>query len=202
MWYCLFLLFSLHCAVIRVDLQSGVGALMELEGRGINRLLTARQKNNSDVFSQVKMPCVNRRSTSARYQLKETFPFKWGATEPRRFFEEMCLAQTRAAASPVFLTAETSLTPDGWSNTSHLSLNPHGSSSLCSPLYRYICRPRCEDTPPLNIYWRLDHLTGFTIFVKANTFVGFAAFALWLHTCHCCGYKDTHTVSSPTIDPG
>lgn len=90
------------------------------------------KKNNSDVFSQEKMSCVNRRSTSARYQLKETFPFKWGATELARLFEEMCLAQTRAAASPVFLTAETSLTPDGWSNTSHLSLNPRGGSSLYS----------------------------------------------------------------------
>lgn len=84
------------------------------------------------MFSQEEMSCVNRRSTSARYQLKETFQFKWGATELPRRFEEMCLAQTRAAASPVFLTAETSLTPDGWSNTSHLSLNPREGSSLYS----------------------------------------------------------------------
>lgn len=42
---------------------------------------------------------------------------------------------------------------------------------------------------------KLDHLTGCSVFVKANTFVGFAAFALWLQACHCFGYKATHCFS-------
>lgn len=131
------LLRLLQYVVIRLDLQSSAVALIVSQNWSLITFSPRGGKNNSGVvFSGKKMSCVNRRSTGARYQLKETFPFKWGAIELARFFEEMCLAQTRAAASPVFLTAETWLTPDGWSNTSHLSLNPHGGSSLYSSLYR------------------------------------------------------------------
>lgn len=130
--------FPLHleqCVVIRVDLQNSTVALIESQNWSLITF-PPRGRKTTVMFSQgkKKMSCVNRRSTGACYQLKETFPFKWGATELPRLFEEMCLAQTRAAASPVFLTAETSLTPDGWSNTSHLSLNPPGGSSLYSSL--------------------------------------------------------------------
>lgn len=110
--------------------------------------------------------------------VKETFPFKWGATALVRLFEEMCSAQTRAAASPVFLTAQTWLTPDGWSNSSHLSLNPHGGSSL----YSFHCRnvqAMLLGHPSSRYLLKAHHPTACTVFVKADIFVGFAAFALW-----------------------
>lgn len=51
------------------------------------------------------------RHASAYYQLKLLHLNE--QVESLRLFEDLWLAQTRAAASPVFLTAETLLTNDG-----------------------------------------------------------------------------------------
>ena len=102
-------------------------------------------KTTVTCFCGENVPC--QQELLHQEQQRETLPFKWGATELWRFFEEMCSAQTRAAASPVFLTAETLLTPDGWSNTNHLSWNPHGCSSLYTSLHRWICRPCYRNNP-------------------------------------------------------
>ena len=83
----LFLLHIEQCVLIRVDVQISAVALIESQNWSLiafsprgkkkkNKPKANQKKNNSDVFSLWKMSCVNRRSTSACHQLKETFPFK------------------------------------------------------------------------------------------------------------------------------
>lgn len=117
-----------------------------------------------------------------RYHLKQTFYLNEALQSCGGALKKCARhKQEWAAASPVFLTTETWLTPDGWSNTDPLSLNPHGCSSLYPSLHRWMCRPCYWNTPPLNIY--KSHQTVFMFSVKGKLFMAFS------ELCLCVDYK-------------
>lgn len=136
-----------------------------------------------------------------RYHLKQTFYLNEALQSCGGALKKCARhKQEWAAASPVFLTTETWLTPDGWSNTDPLSLNPHGCSSLYPSLHRWMCRPCYWNTPPLNIYKSLYHQNVSMFSVKGNCSWVFQNYAsVFTITCHGLSCNVTQHVLCPSI---
>lgn len=91
------------------------------------------EENNGNVFSWGNVLC--QQELHQRYQLKETFPYKWGATEPGRLFEEMCSAQTRASSSLSCVFINRRNMADTWWVIKHRSSLPESSWVLIFVLF-------------------------------------------------------------------